>query len=173
MITTRGGDSGETSLYSGERVPKDDPIFEVLGDVDELTVAIGSAKLEIQDNYISKKLNTVQSQLILLGGMTAAKYGTPEYQGIEKIDDDQVNRLELFQKEIMDKTPMTDQFVIPGKNRAESSFHHARVICRKAERHLVALIRLRGLSHLIPCRHYLNRLSDLLFVLSQSSIGEI
>ncbi len=174
QITTRGGDHGETSLYNGERRRKDDMIFETLGDLDELTSALGVIKASCETfppvsqgsrelKEWKKMLNRIQSRLVLLGGMIANPDNSrPVREG--GLSEKEIEFLEKEQKKIMEKTFFPREFILPGDSLFSAWIDMARAVCRRCERHLVRCIRQEHMQHLIPCQIYLNRLSDYLFV---------
>jgi cob(I)alamin adenosyltransferase len=165
-VYTRGGDRGETSLFGGQRVRKDDPRVEAYGDVDELNAVIGSALAEIRDEDLREMLETVQRSLFDLG----AELATPdperrEEKGIRRVSDSDVEALEQAIDRLDTELEPLRVFVLPGGERAAALLHHARTVCRRAERRVVGLSEEDGSAE-IPLR-YLNRLSDLLFTIAR------
>lgn len=157
-IVTRTGDHGTTGLADGSRLPKNAPRVEALGDVDELNSTLGVLLAEVLHAEVRACLVEVQHDLFDLGGEIA----TPGYTLITeahlaRLDD----ALEVFNRDL---SPLKE-FVLPGGSRSASLAHVARSICRRAERRIVALTAQEALSPLI--QRYLNRLSDLLFVLAR------
>lgn len=154
-ITTRTGDKGETGLGDGSRVRKDHARVAALGDVDELNSALGVLLAEELPAEVRGALGEVQQDLLDLGG----ELSIPGHAilGVE-----QVHRLEkTVETWNADLAPLKE-FILPGGSRAAAAAHLARTVCRRAERSVVALARKGKVSE--PARHYLNRLSDLLFV---------
>lgn len=164
-IYTKTGDEGETGLYAGPRVFKDDPRIEAYGTVDELSACLGVARTLNIPNAIDELLVQIQHQLFCLGAELASpdndKQGTPTTQTKDiEILEASIDRFEAG------LSPLTT-FILPGGAPAAAALHQARVVCRRAERRVVSLARGDVISQLIV--PYLNRLSDLLFVLSRAA----
>ena len=157
-ITTRTGDAGETGLGDGARVGKDSLRIQVLGDVDELNSCLGLVLAEKLPADIRQALLRVQHDLFDLGGEVCIP-------GHAMITDLHVTRLEKLTQAHNAKLKPLKEFILPGGSRAAASTHLARAICRRAERGLVALGRREAVGE--RARQYLNRLSDLLFVLGR------
>ena len=157
-ITTRTGDSGETGLADGSRVPKTSARVCALGDVDELNSALGLLLTEALANDLREALVAVQHDLFDLGGEIAI----PGHQAVTAR---QIARLEEGVEHWNRQLPPLKEFVLPGGTRPAALAHLARTVCRRAERSLVALAQAETLNPLGPI--YLNRLSDLLFVLGR------
>jgi len=157
-ITTRTGDAGETGLGDGSRVVKDAPRIQALGDVDELNSAIGVVLAEDLPAEVRQALLAVQQDLFDLGGELCIP-------GHRILREAQVERLEALT--VAQNAPLAPlkEFILPGGNRAAAAAHLARTVCRRAERSVVALGRSESVGD--PVRQYLNRLSDLLFVLGR------
>jgi len=158
-ITTRTGDSGETGLGDGSRVRKDSPRITVLGEIDELNCAIGVLLAEPIPAEIRSVLGEVQHDLFDLGGDLSVP-------GRATLAEGQVLRLESSLEEFNASLPPLKEFILPGGTRAAGLAHLARTICRRAERALVALASSEKVAD--EARVYLNRLSDLLFVLGRT-----
>lgn len=166
-IYTRTGDSGTTALGSGERRPKYDLRVAAYGTVDETNAVIGLAQLHLaKEPEVAAILTRVQNDLFDLG----ADLANPEPEGGDKrerlrVVDKQVERLEAdIDKLNAALSPLTS-FVLPGGDPAAAHLHLARTVCRRAERMTVALATAEPVSDV--GRQYLNRLSDLLFVLGR------
>ena len=157
-ITTRTGDQGETGLGDGARVPKDSPRIAALGEVDELNSAIGVLLAEPLPEPVRDVLTTVQHELFDLGSEVAVP-------GYFAVSDTHVARLESLIETFNTDLPPLKEFILPGGTRGAALAHLARTVCRRAERSLVALARADSLA--APPRIYLNRLSDLLFILGR------
>jgi cob(I)alamin adenosyltransferase len=165
-VYTRRGDSGETDLFGGRRVAKDDARVEAYGEVDELNACVGVALAAgVEDDVLALGVR-IQGELFALGAYLA----TPDERRREKgsipvLNEDHVahleQRIDAFEGEI---EPLR-RFVLPGGSPAAAAFHVARTVCRRAERRVVALDRLDALDAV--ALRYLNRLSDLLFVLAR------
>lgn len=159
-ITTRTGDQGETGLGDGSRVAKDSARIVALGDVDELNCSIGLLLAESLPEAVRVALVAVQHDLFDLGGEIAVPGHTSlTRRQIEKIED----LLEDWNRDL----PPLKEFILPGGARAAALAHLARTVCRRAERSLVALAGTEGENVSESARIYLNRLSDLLFVLGR------
>lgn len=157
-ITTRTGDAGDTGLGDGSRVPKDAPRIQALGDVDELNSAIGLILAEDVPAGAREALLQVQQDLFDLGGELCIP-------GHRMVGAAHVARLEALTAEHNAALAPLKEFILPGGTRAAAAAHLARTVCRRAERSVVALGREERVGE--PLRQYLNRLSDLLFVLGR------
>ena len=157
-IYTRTGDAGETGLGDGSRVPKDGARIHALGEVDELNSSIGLLLAESVPQMVQAVLEAVQHDLFDLGGEVCIP-------GRVAMSAQQVSRLETELDRFNDDLPPLKEFILPGGTRAAALAHQARTICRRAERSLVALARAEQVGE--TPRIYLNRLSDLLFVLGR------
>lgn len=158
-ITTRTGDSGETGLGDGSRVRKDSARVAALGDIDELNSAIGVLLGETVPESIRTVLEGVQHDLFDLGGDVSIP-------GRATVSEGQVQRLESALEEFNESLPPLKEFILPGGTRTAGLAHLARTVCRRAERSLVALASSERVAD--EARIYLNRLSDLLFVLGRA-----
>jgi len=157
-IYTRTGDTGDTGLGDGTRVPKDSPRVHALGEVDELNSAIGLLLAEELPDAVRAALAGIQHDLFDLGGEVCIP-------GHTSMSERQVDRLEALLDEYNRDLPPLKEFILPGGTRAASLAHLARTVCRRAERALVSLARAEPVG--TAARKYLNRLSDLLFVLGR------
>jgi len=155
-IYTRTGDDGTTGLGNGERVAKDCLRIEAIGAVDELNCAVGQVLVHDLRDAMRECLQGVQHKLFDLGG----ELSVPGYEAVKSED---VTRLEAALNDFNAQLPPLKEFILPGGGRAAADCHMARAICRRAERRLVTLARQEDVSE--PAQVYLNRLSDLLFVL--------
>lgn len=158
-ITTRTGDAGDTGLGDGTRVPKDSARIQALGDIDELNSCVGLVLAEKLPAAAQDALLQVQHDLFDLGGEVCIP-------GHSMITGQHVARLEDLTQAHNAKLKPLKEFILPGGTRAAAAAHLARAICRRAERSLVALGRSEAVNE--SARQYLNRLSDLLFVLGRS-----
>ena len=157
-ITTRTGDRGETGLGDGSRVPKDHPRVAALGEVDELNSVLGLVLAEDVPEEVRSALAEVQHDLLDLGGELSIP-------GHALLKTERVKFLEEQTEKHNQHLPPLKEFILPGGTRAAAAAHLARTVCRRAERSVVALGRKDSVSE--PVRQYLNRLSDLLFVLAR------
>ncbi len=166
-IYTKTGDAGETGLFGGARVSKASLRVDAYGQVDELNSVLGWVRVEVSDHSVDTLLNRIQNELFEVGAELGSVAEKTEKSGVPRIGEDQVQALETaidtFEQGL---APLTN-FVLPGGSEGAARFHLARCTCRRAERSLVALATeepLRG-----ELFRYLNRLSDLLFVLARHS----
>ncbi len=157
-IYTRTGDDGSTGLGDGSRVAKDSLRVEAYGTVDEANSCIGLVLASEVPDDIRSLLTSVQHQLFDLGGELCIP-------GHAAIDDDDVERLEQHLDRYNDDLPPLKDFILPGGGEAAARCHIARTVVRRAERETVALSRVESVRP--QAVRYLNRLSDLLFVLSR------
>ena len=157
-IATRTGDDGSTGLGDGSRTAKDSVRVQALGDVDELNSYVGLLLCEDMPADLREELVSIQHDLFDLGGELCI----PGYQ---MITDDHVERLDALLEKYNATLPALQEFILPAGSRAASVAHVCRTICRRAERSIVSL----GRSETINAqpRQYVNRLSDLMFVLSR------
>ncbi|MFN3593700.1 MAG: cob(I)yrinic acid a,c-diamide adenosyltransferase [Thiobacillaceae bacterium] len=158
-IVTRTGDDGSTGLADGRRVPKYDARIEALGEVDELNSLLGLLLTEDLAEEVRTLLTEIQNDLFDLG----AELALPDHP---QVGETHVLRLDEAITRFNASLPPLKEFVLPGGTRAAALAHVCRSVCRRAERRL---IRLGVESPLSPyLRQYLNRLSDLLFVLARA-----
>jgi cob(I)alamin adenosyltransferase len=165
-IYTKTGDAGETGLLDGSRVAKDHVRVAACGDVDELNAVLGVVKTQVDDKGLSKLLTGVQRDLFALGAQLAdPKQRIAKRKAKAAISASRVRALEkTIDRHDAELTPLR-AFILPGGSRAGAFLHLARTICRRAERSLVHLSRDAHLEAVLIV--YLNRLSDLLFVLAR------
>lgn len=166
-LYTRRGDSGETDLFGGPRVPKDDLRVEAYGAVDELNAALGVAAAASSHAELQALCRTIQGALFDLGAYLASP--DAERRAKSRIPEPRQEDVDALEAEIdaleADLPPLR-RFVLPGGTPAAAAFHVARTVCRRAERRAVAL---DHESPLAPgALRYLNRLSDLLFALARA-----
>lgn len=162
-IYTKQGDKGETSIIGGKRVAKDDARIEATGQVDELNSVIGIVIGFSDDAEMNEELSKIQRTLFVIGSDLATPAG--EKIAIPRLSPSKVNEIEALIDKADAELPKIQSFVLPGGSKTASLVHLARTICRKAERRVVALNRHEKVNEAIPI--YLNRLSDLLFVLAR------
>lgn len=167
-IYTRTGDSGETSLLGGERVRKDDLRVDTMGSVDEVNAALGVVRVELTRSGVAPEgvdaiLAKAQHTLFNLGAELAVRSGN--LAGVASVSDADVAELEAAIDHYEEGLEPLRAFILPGGAAAAAQLHMTRCICRRSERRLVELAgaeQLRG-----ELLRYLNRLSDLLFVLAR------
>ena len=163
-IYTRGGDRGETSLGDGSRVSKLDPLVRAYGAVDELNSVLGWVRVEVDDERLAR----IQNELFDLGADLSVPFA--EDDGRLRVTQERIDRLEADCDEANAPLPELRSFVLPGGGEAASRIHIARTICRSAELEVLDAARRRPVNPLVPV--YLNRLSDLLFILGRVHAGE-
>jgi cob(I)alamin adenosyltransferase len=167
-IYTKTGDRGETGLFGGARVPKDDARVEAYGDVDELNSVLGVAVAQLEDEELRAGLRVVQADLFTLGARLATP--APEDGGrdnpwIPRLDEGRVAELERWIDRAEEELEPLQNFVLPGGSAGAAALHLARTVCRRAERRVVSLARAATIDEGVVI--YLNRLSDLLFTLAR------
>lgn len=166
-IYTKTGDRGETGLFGGGRVPKDNPRVSAYGDVDELNSAIGVARAAIPAGFYDDLLQSIQRDLFSIGGHLATPDPDKVRKALEKaeLSADRIVEFEATMDAADAELPPLRAFVLPAGSPKAAALHLARTVCRRAERNLVHL------SHSTPVPElfvvYLNRLSDLLFTLAR------
>lgn len=160
-IYTKSGDKGETSLYGGKRVPKDDVRICAYGTIDELNSYIGLIRSRNLKSNVEEVLQIIQNDLFVLGAYLATPIDSDKKPSIEKA----VDHIPLLEKTIdsceVELKPLK-HFILPGGSETAAHFHIARTICRRAERNVVKLHHSGPINQEVLI--YLNRLSDLLFV---------
>ena len=157
-IVTRTGDAGGTGLGDGSRTTKDSLRIDAIGEVDELNSVLGLMLCEDLPVAVRDALLDIQHDLFDLGGELCLP-------GRAVIQDAQVARLEEQVEAFSAGLPMLKEFILPGGTRPAALAHLARTVCRRAERAVVRLHHAEPLSD--PARRYINRLSDLLFILGR------
>ncbi|WP_371324618.1 cob(I)yrinic acid a,c-diamide adenosyltransferase [Dechloromonas sp. ZY10] len=157
-IVTRTGDGGTTGLGDGSRTTKDSLRIDAIGEVDELNSGLGVLLCEELPDSVRDALLGIQHDLFDLGGELCLP-------GMNVIKDSQVERLENLVEEFNADLPMLKEFILPGGTRAAALAHLSRTVCRRVERSMVRLHRAEPLPD--AARRYVNRLSDLLFVLGR------
>jgi cob(I)alamin adenosyltransferase len=165
-IYTRTGDTGETSLYGGERARKNDPRVDAYGEVDELNAWLGLVRASPVDHALGGEIAAIQRDLFALGAQLAdpADKLAPRVAKAV-IDDGHVERLEQLIDRLEAELPPLRRFILAGGTPAGAALHVARTICRRAERRIVGL---EPPADPVLVR-YVNRLSDLLFVMARSA----
>ena len=164
-IYTRTGDAGDTSLFDGTRVSKADERVNAYGDVDELNAWLGFVRASGLPDDLDESLAQIQRDLFALGAILA----DPSHRIAERVDkarlsDDDIARLETLIDHHESEVPPLRRFILAGGAPAGASLHIARTVCRRAERRIVSL---QPAADPLAIR-YVNRLSDLLFVLART-----
>lgn len=167
-IYTKRGDAGQTDLFGGDRVGKDALRVAAYGDVDELNAFVGVAAASGVDPELADALQTIQSALFDLGSSLA----TPdpahrEKYGIAGVEASDIEALETLIDRLEGGLEELKTFILPGGSPSAAAFHVARTVCRRAERAVVRLAGIDGESVEDASLRYLNRLSDLLFVIAR------
>jgi len=158
-IYTRTGDDGSTGLGDGSRIPKNHPRAEAMGEVDELNCQMGMLIAQLpEDDPLQPLLTRIQHDLFDIGGELAVP-------GFEMVKPERVADLEATLDQYNDDLPALKNFILPGGSVAAAQAHLARAMCRRAERRLVTLHQQEPINE--TPRLYINRLSDLLFVLAR------
>lgn len=171
-VYTRTGDRGETSLVGGKRVPKDSPRIDAYGTIDELNSIIGLARVFNEENleageanhFLDDVLCKIQDELFDLGSELATP---PEsfQQGMFRISQTEIKNIEKLIDKCQENLQPLESFILPGGGRVGAYLHQCRTVCRRAEREILRLSRQETISEW-PLK-YVNRLSDLFFVLSR------
>ena len=166
-IYTKTGDDGDTGLFGGGRVPKDDPRVEAYGDVDELNAVLGLARSAELMPRIDEVLVPIQRDLFSIGALLA----TPDRDKMEqhltkaRISDERIAELERAIDACDRELEPLKAFILPGGTQKAAALHVARTVCRRAERRVIHLQREVEIPQIVVV--YLNRLSDLLFTLAR------
>jgi cob(I)alamin adenosyltransferase len=164
-IYTRTGDAGKTGLFGGARVDKDDLRVEAYGTIDELNACLGTARATGLAAEIDALLGQIQNDLFTLGAELACAPGKEPTLRLALLTESDAARLESAIDDAEVGLPELSSFILPGGTVSASLLHHARTVCRRAERRVITAGRTEAVrSELVI---YLNRLSDLLFVLAR------
>jgi cob(I)alamin adenosyltransferase len=171
-VYTRGGDKGDTSLVGGKRVPKDSPRIDAYGTIDELNSIVGLARVFNEENldageahqFLDGVLCQIQDELFDLGSELATP---PEFfqEGMYRVGDKEIERIEKVIDQCQKDLEPLKSFILPGGGRIGAYLHQCRTVCRRAEREILRLSRAEEINHDVI--KYVNRLSDLFFVLSR------
>ena len=179
-VYTRTGDDGMTALVGGKRVSKDAARIEAYGTVDELNAVVGLVRAWNEEGKGQRELHLrldamlqeIQQELFDLGSELA----TPEdftYEGMHRMGEEEVTRIERVIDECQEELEPLKSFILPGGGRISAQLHQCRTVCRRAEREILGLSRIESVDEW-PLR-YVNRLSDLFFVLGRwvgKNLGE-
>jgi cob(I)alamin adenosyltransferase len=171
-VYTRTGDKGTTALVGGKRVPKDSPRIAAYGTIDELNSILGLARVFNEERlaegekhrWLDEVFRRLQNQLFDLGSELATPPGA-DYEGMFRVGDAEVKELETLMDRCQKDLAPLKSFVLPGGGRISGFLHQCRTVCRRAEREILALSRVEPIGE-APLR-YVNRLSDVFFVLSR------
>jgi cob(I)alamin adenosyltransferase len=172
-IYTRTGDDGTTGLLYGGRIAKDDPAAEAYGATDEAVAALGLARALAEAPGLAEDLLALQRELFVVGADLAAnpKERARLEPEVSLVTSAMVERLERRIDELVARRPLPDAFVVPGASPASAAIDLARGVVRRAERRVVGLLRDLGPGGNPEVGRYLNRLSDLLFVMARTHAG--
>jgi len=164
-IYTRTGDTGQTGLFGGGRVPKSDPRVDAYGEVDELNACMGWAATQVADETIRGRLVALQPDLLAIGAHLATSPDRAERVKLPPLPVDRATEMERWMDDAAAELPELRSFLLPGGSPGGAALHLARTVCRRAERAVVSL----GADQAVPPEVllYLNRLSDLLFMLAR------
>ena len=165
-VYTKRGDKGQTDLLGGSIARKDSLKVEAYGCIDETSSFIGLARYYTKNKVIKERLKEIQNKLLVLGGLLASDEKGKEMMK-DQIKEDDIKLLEEYIDEYNQKLPSLAHFILPGDEEVSTHFHVARTVVRRAERRIVSLAAQEDLNPLI--QKYVNRLSDLMFVLARYS----
>jgi cob(I)alamin adenosyltransferase len=166
-IYTGGGDKGKTSLVGGFRVPKTHPRLEAYGTIDELNAFIGLLLAEVETNELRELLLFIQSRLFTAGSYLATDPDRTEYKIESRITEECIKKIEEAIDRIDSQLPKLNAFVLPGGCRSAALAHVCRTVCRRAERNIYRLAETDPVE--APVLIFMNRLSDLLFVIARKA----
>jgi cob(I)alamin adenosyltransferase len=160
-VYTKSGDAGETSLVDGSRVSKSDPRVAAYGEVDELNSLLGIARVGLADGQLDEALGRIQNELFVVG----ADLASPLTIQVPRIQEDHVVEMERLIDLLLEELEPLREFILPGGSQFGATLHLARTVARRAER---SVVELAAQSEINPrSLEYLNRLSDLLFVMAR------
>jgi cob(I)alamin adenosyltransferase len=160
-VYTKSGDAGETSLVDGSRVSKADARVVAYGDVDELNSWLGLARVGLADPQLDGALETIQNELFIVG----ADLASPLNIEVPRIAEEQIVEMEKLIDLLLEELEPLREFILPGGAKFGAALHIARTVARRAERSLVTLAAITEINE--NTLRYLNRLSDLLFVMAR------
>jgi len=171
-IYTKTGDDGTTGLLYGGRIPKDDAATEAYGTTDEAVAVLGLARVSA-DRELNEEILVLQRELFVVGADLATNPAERAKlrSGVSLVTTDMTERLERRIDELVAERALPQAFIVPGANEGSAALDLARSVIRRAERHVVALEH-EGRDVNPEVRRYLNRLSDLVFVLARRQAGE-
>lgn len=169
-IYTKTGDAGTTGLFGGPRIPKDDPRICAYGSIDELNAVLGIVRSSELSDHHQSRLRVIQESLFSIGAELATP--EPEKHGLKWETANHVELLENWIDELESDLPQLRNFVLPGGVQVAAYLHLARTVCRRSEREVVRLRQDARVSDVSNIVVYLNRLSDLLFVMARHANHE-
>ena len=170
-VYTKTGDDGTTGQLFGGRIPKGSELVEALGDIDEAVSTLGVARAECEDERIATILLRVQKELFVVGADLSVnpKHRDRLKPGISLVEPDMITGLEKLIDELTEEQPLKPVFLVPGTTALEAKIDLARTVVRRAERHTLRA-KDAGFEVSEHAQHYLNRLSDLVFVLARRAV---
>jgi cob(I)alamin adenosyltransferase len=166
-IYTRKGDTGETSIWAGRRLRKDETRVEAIGSVDECNAAVGLALAGELPEQIAGMLASAQACLLIVGSELMAPQQAGPGAGVPRLTAADMTAVETAIDSLQAELPDLKNFILPGGTAAAARLHFARTVCRRAERRVTALRAAEEVAPVVPA--YLNRLSDLLFVAARAA----
>ena len=166
-IYTRQGDKGFTHVIGGVKLPKDHPLLNAIGEIDELNAYLGLARSSCSDKDISNILKEIQTDLLRISAELAFLYSPTIARKTNPISKEDVDRIELYIDEYESRLPPLNKFLILGGSYSGALLHIIRTVCRRAERAVVTLFREENVEKHEFILAYLNRISDLFFVLAR------
>ena len=172
-IYTKAGDDGTTGLFLGGRVSKADVLVDACGDVDEAVAVLGTARATCPDGRLAAIIFERQRELFVVAADLATNpaHRDRRQPGISEVTRDMVDGLERLIDELVAERPLRPVFIVPGSSPASAVIDHARTVVRRAERHVVQAVEAgHEVSPLVL--EYLNRVSDLVFVLARHAAGD-
>jgi len=158
-ISTKTGDKGTTSLWSGERTRKNDPRVEAYGTVDELNSHLAEAKHRVKTHRVRQLILEIQNDLFRVAGILASTSHFPH-----PLTEQDVERITQYVHEFESEVPLTG-FVIPGSTPSSAKLDVCRTVCRRTERRILTLDEIENTQELL--KKYVNRLSDLLYMMAR------
>jgi cob(I)alamin adenosyltransferase len=164
-IYPKTGDKGQTGLFGGGRVSKDDPRVEAYGEVDELNAHLGVAESFVGDPQVKEWIKRLQDELFVLGAELATPEPDKPKKQVQPLGEEQVSWMERTIDAIDEEVTPLRHFVLPGGDPGAAYLHVARTVCRRAERRVVAFSEEAAVR--VEVITYLNRLSDLLFMMAR------
>ena len=164
-IYTKTGDDGETGLFGGGRVPKDSPRVSAYGELDELNAGLGVARAA-GVGALDGLCQTLQEQLFTVGAVLATPRGSKADAHIPHVRPEWISEMETAMDGLEAELPKMTHFILPGGTSGSAALHLSRTVCRRAERSVVALVRDGTVEGRVL--QYLNRLSDLLFMMARA-----
>jgi cob(I)alamin adenosyltransferase len=168
-IYTRTGDDGTTGLYGGGRVAKCDPRIEAFGTIDELNAQLGVARTVALPQFCDEILASLQNRMFDLGAELATEHVVA--RGTDSLQDTHVAQVESWIDKLESGLSPLQTFILPGGSPGAAALHLARCICRRAERQMVGLAQAASVREI--ALRYINRVSDLLFVMARAANAEL